>query len=540
MRRPSPDGSKSVPRHDVIIVGAGFAGLYMLYKVRNLGLSAVVFERGPSVGGTWYWNNYPGARCDVESLQYSYSFSEELQQEWKWSERYASQGEILRYINHVADRFDLRGDIRLDSEVDGATFDEAGNFWRVRLASGEIAEARFLITAAGCLSRSNTPPFPGLAEFEGEVLHTGDWPKPGISLAGKRVGVFGTGSSGIQVIPALAPEVGELYVFQRSAAFSLPSRNRPMDPEREKTWKATYAEMRAAARLTPDGTVRPRGTRSAMSVSPEERRAAYEERWADGGPAFMQAFTDIMTDEAANATAADFVREKIRQTVRDPKKANKLIPTGYPIGAKRICLDTNYFEAYNRDNVEVVDLREEPVVRFEPNSIVTEAREIGLDAVVFATGYDAITGALLRIDPVGVGGQRLSQKWSEGPRTYLGLMVHGFPNLFTITGPGSPSVLGNVLVSIEQHVEWVAGCLGHLKQAGSQRMEATLPAEDDWVETVNEAGSHSLRQKTSSWYLGTNIPGKPRAFMPYAGGVGAYRALCEEIKDKGYAGFTIA
>jgi cyclohexanone monooxygenase len=524
---------------DAVIVGAGFAGLYMLHRLRGLGISARVYEAGDGIGGTWYWNRYPGARCDVESMDYSYSFSDDLQQEWQWTERYASQPEILRYINHVADRFDLRRDIRLSTRVTAAVFDEATHRWAVSTDRGERVSAQFCIMATGCLSAAQVPDFKGLETFEGPRYHTGNWPHEGVDFTGQRVGVIGTGSSAIQSIPLIARQAAHLFVFQRTPNFSVPARNAPLDPEYERRWKANYAEHRRQARESRVGFVVERNDLSALEVSAEERLRAYETRWSGGGLGFNATFADLLTSKDANDTAAEFFRAKIRAAVRDPAVAETLSPRHYPVGTKRLCVDTDYYDTFNRDNVTLLDLRKAPIEAITPTGLRTRDEAYALDSLVFATGFDAMTGALLSIDIRGRAGHTLRQKWAEGPRTYLGLAVAGFPNLFAITGPGSPSVLSNMIVSIEQHVDWIADCLVHLREHDRARIEATVDAEDAWVAHVNEVGNATLYPLANSWYMGANIPGKPRIFMPYIGGVGVYRQLCDDVAAKGYEGFAL-
>jgi cyclohexanone monooxygenase len=524
---------------DAIVVGAGFAGLYALVKLRELGLSAQCFEAGSDVGGTWFWNRYPGARCDIESLEYSYAFDDELQQEWRWPERYSAQPEILRYIHHVADRFDLRRSIRLSTRVVRATYDEGRCRWRVETDDGAVAEARFCIMATGCLSSARVPPIEGAETFAGQQLHTGQWPHDPVDFRGRRVGVIGTGSSGIQVITAIAGEAAELFVFQRTAGFTIPSRNAPLSPAVEREVKADYASLRKRARESASGNAAyPVPTQSAFDVTDAERERIYEQHWNAGRVSIGRAFTDLLTDRAANDTAADFARGKIAEAVKDPKVAAALMPS-HPIGTKRVCLDSGYYDAFNRDDVRLVDLREEPIERIVPGGVRTAKREIGLDAIVYATGYDAMTGALDAIEIRGRAGQTLRERWSAGPRTLLGVQTAGFPNLFFVTGPGSPSVLSNVIVCIEQHVDWIAGALGELARRGGASIEASRPAEDAWVEHVNEVAAATLFPSTASWYLGANVPGKPRVFMPYVGGVGAFRQICDRVVANGYEGFVL-
>jgi len=531
----------AVPKQiDVVIVGAGFGGMYMLHRLRGLGLSAIVFDIATGVGGTWYWNRYPGARCDVESMQYSYSFSEALQQEWQWSEVFAGQPEILRYANHVADRFDLRRDMRFETRVTSAVFDEAARRWTVETDRGDEVSARYCVMATGCLSAARRPDFPGLDSFKGKTYHTGHWPHEGVDFTGLRVGVIGTGSSAIQSIPVIAEQAAHVTVFQRTPNFSIPSRNRPMPVEYAQSWKDVYPTRRAEARLARTGVLAYPNDQSAIETPDAERQAIYEKRWESGGTTFMASFNDLIFNKASNDTAADFVRDKIRAMVNDPAKAELLAPTSHPIGTKRICVDTNYYLAYNRPNVDLVDVRNTPIEALTPDGLTVDGKEYAFDAIVFATGFDAMTGALTRMGIVGRGGETLADKWEAGPRTYLGLMTAGFPNLFMITGPGSPSVLSNMMVSIEQHVDWIADCLEHLTQHQSDVIEPTLQAEDAWVQHVNDVAYTTLYPSAASWYMGANIPGKPRVFMPYIGGVGTYRVKCDEIAANGYEGFQLA
>jgi cyclohexanone monooxygenase len=524
---------------DAVVVGAGFAGMYMLHRLRGLGLSVRVYEAGDGVGGTWYWNRYPGARCDVESMDYSYSFSEELQQEWRWTERYSAQPEILRYANHVADRFDLRRDIQFGTRVTAAIFDEAAARWAIETDRGDRVTARLCIMATGCLSDAQVPDFPGLASFEGRRYHTGRWPHEGVDFTGRRVGVIGTGSSAIQSIPLIARQAAHVYVFQRTPNYSMPAHNAPLDPDYERRVKAAYAEFRRQARESRVGFVTERSGDSALAVPAEEREREFEKRWSRGGLGFSAAYTDLLTSQEANDTAADFFRAKIRAVVRDPAIADLLCPTSYPLGTKRLCVDTDYYKTFNRDNVTLVDVRARPIEAITPKGVRTGGVEYAVDDLVFATGFDAMTGALLNIDIRGRGGRRLASEWADGPRTYLGLTVEGFPNLFTITGPGSPSVLSNMIVSIEQHVDWIANCVTYLRERGLATIEATAEAQEAWVRHVNEVGHMTLYPRAPSWYTGANIPGKPRVFMPYIGGVGVYRQKCDEIAANNYAGFTL-
>ena len=532
------DNTANTQHCDAVVIGAGFAGLYMLYRLRKLGLTARVFEAGDGVGGTWYWNRYPGARCDVESMQYSYSFSDELQQEWKWSERYPRQEEILAYINHVADRFDLRPDIQLQTRVTDARYDENRQCWAVRTDVGDQVTARFLISAGGCLSAARVPDVPGLADFQGRWYHTGNWPHEPVDFLGKRVAVIGTGSSGIQIIPAIARQARELVVFQRTPNFSIPAWNRPLPDSEQQAWKANYPQHRSKARTTRSGILYQYSDKSTWDVDAAERQQEYERRWTTGGANFTHAFNDIFIDRMANDSAAEFVRNKIRTTVKDPKVAAMLTPTDHAIGTKRICVDTDYYKTFNLPHVRLADLRAAPIEAVTAGGIRTRDASYEHDAIVFATGYDAVTGALDRIDIRGKGDEALKEKWSHGPRTYLGLMAAGFPNFFMITGPGSPSILTNVVVAIEQHVDWIARCLEHMQAQGQKVAEAQSGAEEEWVRHVNEVASRTLFPTTNSWYMGANIPGKPRAFLPYVGGFATYTGICEQIISENYKGFN--
>jgi cyclohexanone monooxygenase len=539
----SVSGRKQAPgalTYDVVVVGAGFAGMYMLHKLRGLGLSARVYEQGGDVGGTWYWNRYPGARCDVESMQYSYSFSDELQQQWNWSERYAPQPEILRYANHVADRFNLRSDIQLNTRVDGAAFDENANSWAVTTSDSKTVTAKYVVLATGCLSNARMPDIKGLAGFKGKVYHTGHWPHERIDFSGLRVGVIGTGSSGIQSVPVIAEQASHLTVFQRTANFSIPARNAPLTEEEREAFRAKYPEIRRFAREEArNGIYTEMPDRGALDDGDNERRAKYEARWSRGGLTFMSVYNNLALDKSANDTAANFVREKIAEIVKDPRTAKLLQPNNHPIGSKRICVDTDYFATFNRPNVTLVDIKSNPIEEILPDAVRAGGRDYEVDALVLATGFDAMTGSVAKIELRGRQGQTLNQKWAEGPKTYLGLMSGGFPNLFIITGPGSPSVLSNMIVSIEQHVDWITDCLAFMRDRGFEAMEAEREAEDKWVTHVNDVAHATLYPQANSWYMGANIPGKPQIFMPYIGGVGAYRQICNDVAAKGYEGFVI-
>ena len=527
---------------DALVIGAGFAGLYQLLCLRDrLGLSVRALEAGGGVGGTWYWNRYPGARCDSESHVYWYTFSPELMREWEWSERYPGQAEILRYLNFVADRFDLKRDIRFNTRVVAASYDEQANRWQVRTEGGETYVVKFLITAVGCLSTANVPDFPGLDDFAGDWYHTGQWPHEGVDFIGKRVGMIGTGSTGIQAAPVIAASAKHLTVFQRTANYSVPARNAPLTPEFRRYIKEHASDIRTFTHETINGMAFRIEERRAVDTPPEEREKIYEAAWERGGLQFRAAFQDMMIDKRANDTAADFVKRKIRSIVKDPKTAAILSDIDHPYAAKRPPIDTNYFETYNRPNVTLVDLRKAPIDRISRAGICTTEAEYPVDIIVFATGFDAMTGPMLRMDIRGRGGIALKDVWEAGPRNYLGLQVAGFPNLFTITGPGSPSVLCNMPVAIEQHADWITDCIRHLNDRGLECIEARADAMDKWVAEVNEAAHKTvLPLAKHSWYLGANIPGKPRVFMPYAGGMLRYRQLCADVAARGYEGFMLS
>ncbi|MEV5848567.1 NAD(P)/FAD-dependent oxidoreductase [Streptomyces sp. NPDC051985] len=525
---------------DAVIVGAGFSGLYQLHRFRELGLSSRVFEKGADLGGTWYWNRYPGARCDVESMSYSYSFSTELEQEWSWTEKYPTQPEILRYLNHVADRFGLRPDISFDTEVTGVAWDDGIRRWRVTTDRGETVTAQYVVMATGALSVPKEPEIPGLDRFQGDVYSTARWPRQEVDFTGRRVGVIGTGSSGIQTIPLVARQAADTTVFQRTPNFSFPAGNRPLTEEEISERKANYRQWREQQRASGFGVPVEAPTRSALEVTAEERTATYQQAWDRGFlTAVLTAFTDSITSKAANDTAAEFVREKIRKIVKDPDVAETLSPTDYPIGIKRPCMDTDYYATFNRDNVHLVDLRKSPIVEFTEKGVRTTERAHEFDAVILATGFDAITGALNAVDIRGRDGVRLADKWKAGPRSYLGIAVAGFPNLFTITGPSSPTVLSNMIISIEQHVDFVTDAVKHLRDNGYEAIDPTVEAEDAWVAHVDEVARTTLYPTADTYYNGANVPGKPRVFLAYVGGVGAYRDHCDRVVAGGYEGFTL-
>ncbi|MCW2575035.1 MAG: dependent oxidoreductase [Modestobacter sp.] len=536
---PQADTSTIPSSADAVIVGAGFSGMYLLHKLRTMGLSAVVIEAGTDVGGTWYWNRYPGARVDVESLSYSYSFDPEMEQSFEWQERYPTQPEILKYAQHVADRFDLRKDIVFRTRVTAAHYDEDNRTWQVRTEHGDAVSARFLIMATGCLSSSKHPEIPGLDTFKGATFHTAHWPHEGVDFTGLRVGLIGTGSSGVQSIPVIAQQAADLTVFQRTPAYSLPARNRKLRPDEIAAMKGDYRTYRQAQKESGFGVPVPPPTKSALEVSEEERNATYEQAWESGSLVnLLSAYVDVAVDQEANDTAKRFVHRKIHELVPDPQTAADLCPD-YPVGTKRPCLDTNYYETYNRPNVHLVNLQREPLVEVTEKGVRTAAREYEFDAIVYATGFDAMTGSLTNVDIRGRDATSLKETWTAGPRTYLGIGSSGFPNLFMITGPGSPSVLSNMMVSIEQHVDWVCDAIEHLQRQGFATIEPTRQAQDEWVDHVNLIASYTLYPKANSWYMGANVPGKPRVFMPYAGGVGEYRKKCDQIAAKGYEGFVL-
>ena len=528
---------------DAVVVGAGFAGLYMIHYLRDrLGMTVHGFEAGDGVGGTWYWNRYPGARCDSESYYYSYSFSEELEQEWEWSSKYPEQPEILSYLEHVADRFDLRRSIDFRTRVRSATFDEESGTWAIGTDQGHQVVCRYLVSAVGCLSSANVPDIPGLDTFRGDWYHTGAWPHDGVDFTGKRVGLIGTGSTGIQATPVIAEAADHLWVFQRTPNYSVPARNFAMSPEISRKIKENYADIRERIRNSYAGFPYRLNLQSALEVSDDERQATYEQLWAEeGGFKFIYgSYFDLLKNQEANDTAAEFIRSKIRQIVKDPEVAEMLCPKDYPYGTKRPPIDTNYYETFNRENVTLVDLRRSPIMEITPGGIRTDAADYELDVIVFATGFDAMTGSLLKIDIRGRCGRTLADAWSDGPRTYMGLQVSGFPNLFIITGPGSPSVLANMPTAIEQNVEWIGDCIAYMRERGADVIEATEEAEDAWVDHVVEVAEQTLYPKANSWYMGANIPGKKRIFMPYVGGLAPYGRRCQEVAASGYDGFVLS
>ena len=546
-------------RYDVVIVGAGFAGMYGLHKFRSQGLSVKVFEAGSDVGGTWYWNRYPGARCDVPSIEYSFGFSEELEQEWDWPEVFSAQPDILRYANHVADRFNLRKDIQFESRVTEVLFLEESGDWRISVGETYQCHAKFCVMATGCLSVPNTPEIEGADQFRGQVLHTGRWPKEEVDLSGKRVGVIGTGSSGVQAIPELAKMSGHLYVYQRSPVYTVPANRKAMREEVQQEFRKNYREIRRLQqhnfggvsnfRLT-ESVRRPQADRAnrkdAASAMPAKILGLSEEARkqliAEQGLGVLLSFADVYSDLEANEVANRLFREEIAQIVDDQNVAAGLLPNDYGLGCKRQVLDRDYYETFNRSDVTLVNFKETPLERITPNGIKTSDAEQELDVLIYATGFDAMTGALLKSNVVGKNGVALQDKWQFGPAAYLGLQISGFPNLFMVTGPGSPSVLCNMLVAIEQHINWISDCISHMEGNGLSQIEPTEQAEDQWVVQVNQVAEGTMYTAPScnSWYLGANIPGKPRIFMPYVGGYPQYKARCDEIVANGYEGFSLS
>ena len=522
---------------DVVVVGAGFSGLYLLYRLRKAGFSTRVFERGGDVGGTWYWNRYPGARCDVESLQYSYSFDEQLQQDWHWPEKFSAQPDILAYANHVADRFNLKKDIEFNIEVKASWFDENLKTWKITTNTGEDINAQYFIMATGCISTTQIPNIKGLSDYVGNTFHTGDWPHEEVDFSGQSIAVIGTGSSGIQSIPVLAKQAKKLTVFQRTPNYSIPSQNEPMTKKYERSWKDVYSERRKEMRYSAHGSLKDLNDVPALSVDEDQRQELYTKRWAVGGTGFLGSFNDLLTNADANYTAAEYVRQQIKRVVKDKETAEILCPRSYPIGTKRICIDTGYFETYNRENVKLVDISKKHIQRLVTDGIIVDDQLYAFDSIIFATGFDAMTGSIFNVDIKGRDGLALKEKWNAGPKTYLGLMSASFPNLFMITGPGSPSVKSNMIMSIEQHVDLVIETLLSMRRKGLSVVEPELEAENKWVDHVQEVANKTLFPQANSWYMGANIPGKPRLFMPYIGGVGAYREICEEIVANNYRGF---
>ncbi len=534
------NADEATATYDVMIVGAGFAGMYLLHKLRGLGFTARVYDAAGGVGGTWYWNRYPGARCDVMSVDYSFSFDPELEQEWEWSEKYATQPEILRYANHVADRYDLWPDMQFDTRIEAAHWNEGLGRWLVATSAGDLVSVGHMVMAVGTLSAPKLPEIPGIETYQGATYQTQKWPHEGVDFTGKRVAVIGTGSSAIQSIPLIAAQAAHTTVFQRTPNYSMPAGNRPLDPAEVAKLKANYRDYRQRAKESFFGVPVETDPRTAFEVSEEERQATYQAGWDSGNlVGLIGAYADILFNKDANDTAAEFIRNQIRSIVDDPETAEALCPKDYPVGTKRPCLDTNYYQTFNKPNVRLVNLRNNPITEITPTGIKVGDEEIEVDAIVYATGFDAMTGSFTRVDIRGTGGAKLADEWADGPRTYLGVAMAGFPNFWAVTGPQSPSVLSNMMVSIEQHVDWITDCLVHLRTKGLTTIEARPEAQEAWVEHSNEIGNQTLYPLANSWYMGANVPGKPRVFLPYIGGCGPYRDKCDEVADKGYEGFKL-
>ena len=525
---------------DVIIVGAGFSGLYMLYKMRKMNLKALIIERASDAGGTWFWNRYPGARCDIESIEYSYSFSDELQQEWNWSNRYSDQSEILEYINYVVKKFNLKENIVFNTSVKSATFDENLKNWILETDSKSYS-SKFCVMATGTLSSIKQPNFDGLENFKGDWYVTGEWPHEKIDFTSKKVAIIGTGSSAVQSIPVIAEEAKNLTVFQRSPNYTIPANNRPLTEKELSNAKSNYDQIREKAKYTRAGIgYNQFEERKLLDLSSKEIKKELSNRWKIGGQEiFMAGFTDVGVNLEANKIVADFVKSKIKEIVKDPNVAELLSPED-AIGCKRLCADTNYFETYNRENVKLIDLNSNPINSITENGILTNDKEFKFDSIIFATGFDAMTGALQAIDITGKNGKKLKQVWKDGPKSFLGLLINGFPNLFTITGPGSPSVLTNMMVAIEQHVEWISDCINFLSKSNLNEVEADEIFQIEWMDHIEEVAKNTLRYTCNSWYVGANVPGKKRVFMPYAGGFGKYREKCDEIAENNYSILNIS
>ncbi|HEY4022428.1 MAG TPA: NAD(P)/FAD-dependent oxidoreductase [Pseudonocardiaceae bacterium] len=525
---------------DVAVIGAGFSGLYALHRLTGMGLRVVCFEAGDGVGGTWYWNRYPGARVDIESMQYSYSFDEGLQQEWSWPEHFSAQPDLEAYANHVADRFGLRDKIRFNTRVDRLRFDEERNRWRIGTEHGDTIAAQYVVAATGSLDAANVPAFPGLDSFRGQWYHTARWPKEGVDLAGKRVGLIGTGSTGIQIAPTVAETAAHLHVFQRTPAFSVPAFNGSLDEDYEREWKASYAERRATMRANP-AAIYPNSPQYGLTFdhTAAQRQQILEKAWTGrNGLLFLRTFLDTMVNPEANEVVAEFIRGKIRQTVRDPKVAELLCPTTYPVGAKRICMDNGYYETFNRENVTLVDVREHPITEIVPCGLRTTAAEYDLDVIIFATGFDGVTGSFTNLNITGINGVDLREKWADGPSSYLGFLVAGFPNLFMVHGPGSPGVLAQMITGGEWQIEWIARFIEHMQARKLRGVDTTAGWERQWGAEVNAAADQTLYTRADSWYTGANIPGKPRVFMIYVGGFDRYAQRCTAQVEAGYVGFV--
>ena len=532
------NGHSRARRVDVVVVGAGFGGMYAIYKFREIGLDVAGFEAGGGVGGVWYWNRYPGARVDLPSIDYSFSFSPEIEQEWTWSEEFAAQPELLAYMNFVADRLDLRKHIQFDTRVVEAAWDENRKFWRVRTDQGDVVEAAHCVMATGPISVPKDPDIPGIERYRGELLRAARWPHGPVEFTGKRVGVIGTGSSGVQIVQELGPQAGELFVFQRTPSISMPMRNQKLDPEFVAEVKRNYAGIREAARNSPTGGVRPWSTRAFFSVTPPRRRELLEDAWKAGGLAVLGTFTDLMTNAEANAQVAEFVFAKLSDVVKDPVTAEKLKPRSYPLFARRPCIDTSYYETFNLPNVHLVDCITDPIVEITENGVRSQSGEIALDMLIFATGYDALTGALLAVDITGRDGRKVHDKWKNGARSYLGIMMEGFPNLFMTTGPNGPAALANIVRTSENDVDWIADAILHMDRNGLSSIEPTRRAEDDWMTLVARLAQRSLILKAKSWWVGANVEGKPQGLPMFTGGFHKYREHCAAAAQDGYRNFS--
>ena len=526
----------NIERVDVVIIGAGFSGMYATHRLRNQKI--VCLEAGDGVGGTWYWNRYPGARVDIESVEYSYGFDEELQQQWRWPEYFSAQPDLERYANHVADRFNLRDHIRFSNPVKSMQFNQTENLWHVHTAKGDHFTCRYVIAATGSLTAPNLPPWPGRDKFKGKIYHTARWPAEGVDFTGKRVGFIGTGSTGIQAMPIIAEQAEQLVVFQRTPAYCMPSGNRPLDEAHEQDWKANYPERRKQMLGTYGASLTETPELSAHDCSPEQRQQILEKAW-NSKSAFQMilAFTDVMTDADANEMVCEFVREKIRSIVKDPSVAELLCPTTYPIGGKRLCVGNGYFEMFNRDNVKLVDVKNAPIVEFTESGLRTQAEEYGLDIIITATGFDAVTGAMDRIDIEGCDNRKLKDKWADGPTTYLGAMVSGFPNMFMIHGPSTPAAQAQMITTGEWQVDWTANIIETMEREGLSYIDVTEEAEDEWAQEVEMVSEQSLHKLADSWYNGKNIEGKKGGLMIYVGGFPRFSELCDAAVAEGYKGF---
>lgn len=530
--------NSAVKKVDVVVVGAGIGGMYAVHKFREMNLSVQGIESGGDIGGVWYWNRYPGARCDLMSIDYSYSFSKEIQQEWTWSEQFAAQPEILSYLNFVADKLDLRKDIQFNTRVIRAEFNEQSHTWFVTTNTGDIFEAPYCVMATGPLSIPKDPDFAGTKDFQGDIYFAGKWPHEGVDFTGKRVGLVGTGSSGIQITPVVAETAQSLHVFQRTPSFSLPMRNVELDDEYIEEVKNNYNGLRETAGASRLGGMRPVTTRAFFSVPRGQRVQLMEDAWNQGGLAFLGTFSDLLVNEKANDQVADFVRSKIEQVIDDPQLAEQLKPQGYPVFARRPCLDTSYYEAFNKPHVHLVDCINDPIEKLTAKGVKTTSRETELDILIFATGYDSLSGAMMAFDIIGRNEKPLKEKWVEGPVSYMGLLIKDFPNLFSVCGANGPSALANIFTLNEQNVDWIADCIQHMRDKGIATVEATAEAESDWMGVVADMARKTLISKAKTWYVGANIEGKPTGLTIYAGGFLAYRQFCDNVVAEGYSGLV--